>query len=251
MILNRLITNIIKFLVMNKKSAFLAIIPARGGSKRLPGKNKVPIAGQPMICWTIDACLGSQFNAEILVSTDDAGIAAIAKEKSISVPFVRPEVLASDSASSVDVVKHAIDFYKHEFNREFEYVVLLQPTSPLRTSADIDGAIQLLESKNADAVVSVCLTEHSPLWSNTLPSDLSMVNFISNELKDIRSQELDNYYRLNGAIYIAKTTALLEEESFFLKNNTYAYVMDRENSIDVDELIDFRIAECLLHERLI
>jgi CMP-N,N'-diacetyllegionaminic acid synthase len=125
---------------------------------------------------------------------------------------------------------------------------LLQPTSPLRTTKHLQEAILLLEEKQADAVISVCETEHSPLWANTLPVDKSMQGFLREELLNIRSQDLPTYYRLNGAIYICKTNKLLEAESFFLKENIYAYLMDIKSSVDIDTEIDFKWAEFLIGE---
>lgn len=234
---------------MNNKLGFLAIIPARGGSKRLPGKNVAPIAGKPMIAWTIDAAIKSNLLTEVMVTTDDEKIAELAKQMSVNVPFIRPDYLATDTASTFDVVKHVIEYCQDELDHKFDFIVLLQPTSPLRTGEDIDTAIRLLIEKSADAVVSVCKTEHSPLWSNTLTSNGSMDNFIQDSIQNKRSQDLDDYYRLNGAIYIVNTRKLLEQRSFILQKNTYAYVMDRENSIDIDEQLDFKIAECLLNFR--
>ena len=125
---------------------------------------------------------------------------------------------------------------------KYDYVVLLQPTSPLRSEKHIDEAIELLEEKSADAIISVCETEHSPLWCNTLPQDSSMSTFLRDEVLNKRSQDLPKYYRLNGAIYICKTEKLLENKGFFIKENIYAYKMDKKNSVDIDEEIDFIIA---------
>ncbi len=194
---------------------FLGIIPARGGSKRLPGKNILPLKGKPLIEWTINAGKESKYLDVVCVSTEEKDIAEISLQVGAEVPFLRPPELATDSASTIGVVEHCIGFYKNSREAEYDFVVLLQPTSPLRTAADIDSAIKYLIEKKADAVVSVCESEHSPLWSNTLPSDLSMNDFLSGDLLNRRSQELPKYYRLNGAIYIAKTKIFLAEKTFF------------------------------------
>jgi CMP-N,N'-diacetyllegionaminic acid synthase len=115
--------------------------------------------------------------------------------------------------------------------------------SPLRNVKHIDEAIELLEEKQADAIVSVCEMDHSPLWSNTLPKDGNMNNFLRDEVLNKRSQDLEKYYRVNGAVYICKTDKLLENKSFFLKDNIFAYIMDRKSSIDIDEEIDFLFAQ--------
>lgn len=223
---------------MNKK--YLAIIPARGGSKRLPRKNILPLADKPLIGWTIEAALNCDAINKIVVSSDDNEILAVANSYKVNA-LKRPEYLATDTATSFDAIKHAI-----ENNDGYEYVVLLQPTSPLRTAKHLQEAIQLLEEKQADAVISVCETEHSPLWANSLPEDKNMQGFLREELLNTRSQDLPTYYRLNGAIYICKTDKLLEAGSFFLKENIYAYVMDAESSVDIDTEIDFKWAEFLV-----
>ncbi|PKQ68848.1 CMP-N-acetlyneuraminic acid synthetase [Labilibaculum manganireducens] len=230
---------------MNKR--ILAIIPARGGSKRLPGKNIMNLAGKPLIAWTIEAAKQSKYITDIVVSTDDDEIAKISKEYGAEVPFVRPDYLSNDTATSVDVVKHSIDFYK-QMGKEYSYIMLLQPTSPLRTVEDINGAVELLLEKKADSVISMCECKHSPLWTNILPEDNSINNFERDELKNVRSQDLPTYYQYNGAIYITQVDRLLEEKMFSFNTNSYAYLMSNERSIDIDTNIDKMIAEIILGE---
>ena len=225
---------------MYKNKTFLAIIPARGGSKRLPRKNVLDLCGKPLISWSIEAGLKSKYIDKVIVTSDDDEILSISKEYGAEI-IRRPDELSSDTATTFDAIKHTIDNMK-----KYDYIVLLQPTSPLRDEKHIDESIELLETKNADAVVSVCEMDHSPLWSNTLPQDGNMNNFLKDEILNKRSQDLEKYYRLNGAIYICKTDKLLEEKSFFLKDNIIAYVMNRKGSIDIDEEIDFKMAEVLM-----
>ena len=225
---------------MYKDKSFLAIIPARGGSKRLPRKNVLDLNGKPLIVWTIEAGLNSKYIDKIIVSSDDDEILDISKNFGAET-IKRPDELASDTATTFDAIKHTIDNLE-----KYDYIVLLQPTSPLRDEKHIDEAIELLVEKNADAVVSVCEMDHSPLWSNTLPQDGNMNNFLRDEVLNKRSQDLEKYYRINGAIYICKTHKLLEEKSFMLKNDIFAYVMDRKSSIDIDEEIDFKMVEILI-----
>ena len=224
---------------MNKK--ILAIIPARGGSKRLPLKNVISLAGKPLIEWTIRAALETEKITNTIVTSDDDEILKISKNLGTSI-IKRPKDLAQDDSTTFDTLKHTIE----NTIEEYDYILLLQATSPLRNSNHIKEAIELLESKSADAIISVCEVDHSPLWSNTLDKDKNMKNFLKKEVINKRSQDFEKYYRLNGAIYICKISKFLEEESFFLKNNTYAYVMKRENSIDIDEEIDLVIAEALI-----
>ncbi len=225
---------------MHKDKTFLAIIPARGGSKRLPRKNILDLNGKPLIAYSIEAGLKSKYIDKMVVSSDDDEILAVSKKYGAQL-IKRPEVLASDTATTFDALKHTIDNIE-----KYDYIVLLQSTSPLRTEKYIDEAIELLASKEAYAIVSVCEMDHSPLWSNTLPKNGNMRGFLRDEVKNKRSQDLDKYFRLNGAIYICRTDKLLEEKSFFLEDNIFAYKMDRKSSIDIDEEIDFRMARALL-----
>ena len=224
---------------------FLAIIPARGGSKRLLRKNVKELSGKPLITWTIEAGLESSYIDTVMVSTDDNEIADISAESGAEVPFIRPSSLSTDVSSSVDVIRHAIEFYE-KCEKKFDYIVLLQPTSPLRNANHITEAIELLIMKKADAVISVCGVEHSPLWSNTLPASGSLASFIKDDVKDVRSQDLDTYYRLNGAIYIVRASKFLELNTLFLKDNIYAYKMESSDSVDIDNLNDFTYAEFLM-----
>ena len=202
----------------------------------------MPLAGKPLISWTIEAAKKSKYINSIVVTSDDAEILSIAKKLGCEC-VLRPNELAQDDSASFDAVKHAI-----ENSQQHEFVVLLQPTSPLRTDRHIDEAINLLESKEADAVVSVTKMEHSPLWANTLPKDMSMVGFMREDILNLRSQDLPSYYRLNGAIYICKVDKLIERGSFFLKQNIFAYVMSAESSSDIDNKIDFDFADFLLKD---
>ena len=192
---------------MYKNKTFLAIIPARGGSKRLPNKNIRELVGKPLILWTVESAIKSKYLDEIVLSTESDEIIKVVKNISNITIIKRPLELASDTAKTVDVVKHAIE----NINKNFDFLVLLQPTSPLRTHYHIDEAIERIILLNADALISVAEVNHSPLWCNTLPDDLSMENFIAEDVKDKRSQDLPKYYRINGAIYICKTKKFFED----------------------------------------
>jgi CMP-N,N'-diacetyllegionaminic acid synthase len=224
---------------MYQNKTFLAIIPARGGSKRLPRKNIVDLCGKPLIAWSIESGLKSKYIDKVVVSSDDEEILSIASKFKLDI-IKRPDSLASDTATSFDAIKHVLSISKH-----YDYVLLLQPTSPLRNNTHIDKAIELLGQKNADAIISVCEMDHSPLWSNTLQEDGALDTFLRDDVLDKRSQELEKYYRVNGAIYICKLDKLLKEEGFFLKDNIYAYIMNRASSVDIDEQIDLDFARLL------
>ena len=225
---------------MYKNKSFLAIIPARGGSKRLPRKNILDLNGKPLIAWSIEAGLSSKYIDKVVVTSDDDDILNLSKSLGVEI-LKRPDYLASDTATTFDTIKHVIEKVAN-----YDYIILLQPTSPLRGGLHIDEAIELLENKKASAVISVCKMDHSPLWSNTIDKSLSMVGFLKDEVLNKRSQDLEKYYRVNGAIFICKVERLLENKGFFLKENIYAYVMDRKSSVDIDEEIDFKIAEILM-----
>lgn len=226
---------------MKTSPKILAIIPARGGSKRLPKKNTLSLCGKPLISWTIEEALKSKYITKTIVSSDDNEILNIAKKYGSEI-IKRPSQLASDTSTSFDVIEHTI----LSQNENFDYVILLQPTSPLRTSKHIDEAIDLLFEKKADAVISTCEVEHPIQWTMSLSNDLNMSDFVNN-IDKRRSQDQEKYYRLNGAIYIAKTDNLLEHKSFFLDKNIYSYIMPKINSIDIDDKTDFLIAKALLN----
>ena len=229
----------------NKK--ILALIPARGGSKGVPCKNMKEIAGKPLIIWTIEEALKSQYLDKVVVSTDSKEIASISRKAGAKVPFIRPQKLASDSARGIDVVLHAINWHETQ-GENFDLLLLLQPTSPLRIVKDIENAIRLLFTKQAKAIVSVCENEHPPYWSNTLPENHSMKNFI--DFKAIKNrQELPTFYRLNGAIYLSDIQYLKENKGFW-GEDTFAYIMPKERSVDIDSLLDFKLCELLLNEQI-
>ena len=226
---------------MYTNKTFLAIIPARGGSKRLPRKNVLDLCGKPLIVHTIEVALKSKYINKVIVSSDDEEILNISSNFGADI-IKRPIDLANDTATTFDTIKHTIDNFE-----KYDYIVLLQPTSPLRNEKHIDEAMELLEKKKADAIVSVCEMEHSPLWSNTLPEDGCMKSFLKEEVLNKRSQDLDKYFRLNGAIYVCKIDKFLENKGFFLKENIYAYKMDKKNSIDIDDEFDFLMTEYIIN----
>ena len=220
----------------------LAIIPARSGSKGLIDKNIKSLAGKPLIAYSIEAAREAGVFDEIMVSTDSAEYADIAMTWGASVPFLRSADNASDNASSWDAVKEVLQKYE-ELGKKFDTFCLLQPTSPLRNSADIRNAFELMK-KAETAVISVCEVDHSPLWCNTLPDDHCLNGFLLKE-NDKQRQEIETYYRLNGAVYFVRIPAFFEDD-FLYREVSYAYVMPRERSIDIDTELDFIIAEAIM-----
>jgi CMP-N,N'-diacetyllegionaminic acid synthase len=233
---------------MYQYKTFLAIIPARAGSKRLPRKNSLNLNGKPLIAWSIEAGLKSKYIDEVMVTTDDDEIIEIAKIFKANVPFKRPNVLASDHATRSEVIRHTIEFYEQELNKKFDYVVFLQPTSPLRNAKHIDESIEYMFVKKCDAIVSVCEVDHPIHWSGVLPEDKSMSKFLDNAAVQSRSQDLEKYYRLNGAIYICNVQKFLEEDCVFLKENIFAFEMSQEKSVDIDTALDFKVSKILMQE---
>jgi CMP-N,N'-diacetyllegionaminic acid synthase len=229
---------------MYKGRSIIALIPARAGSKGLPGKNIKQLLGKPLIAWSIGHAKKSKYVDKVIVSTDSRDIAKIALKYGAETPFIRPKTLATDKAKGIDVVTHAINRLEAD-GEKIDLLVLLQPTSPLRAPEDVDEAVELLFRKKARAVVSVCETEHHPYWCNTLPKNRSMKDFMRKAASNTNRQELPVFYRLNGAIYIA-TRDYIVKNNGFIGRDAYAYVMEAERSIDIDNELDLVFAEAVL-----
>lgn len=224
----------------------IAIIPARGGSKRLPGKNIKLLNGKPLIQWSIEAALQSKLFDRIIVSTDAIEIKDAAERAGAEVPYLRSAELSSDTATTDDVVRDVVQWLEKQ-GTEVSTVTILQPTSPLRTAKNIIDAFALMQEKQARAIISVCSLEHPIQYCNALPDDLSLDNFIDvANLK--RTQDLPPYYRLNGAIYLFQRDYVSHFRNIYSKG-TYAYVMSKSQSVDIDEEIDFEFAQLLMAKR--
>jgi len=222
----------------------LAIIPARSGSKGLPAKNILPLAGKPLLAHSVAAALDSGMFAEVMVSTDAERYAAVAREHGAAVPFLRSAATSSDTASSWDAVREVVDRYAAQ-GRDFDTVTLLQPTSPLRTETHIREAFAFFAGKQAHAVISVCAAEHSPLWSFSLEADRNLKTFAQRHEAHANRQALPTYYRLNGAVYLLDAYAVRHMSTLYT-NRCYAYVMEQEASVDIDSALDFAFAEFLM-----
>ena len=229
----------------HKSIKTLAIIPARGGSKGLPGKNIRPLAGVPLIAHTIKAAQESKSVKRIIVSTDDESIAAIAKEAGAEVPFIRSADLTDDQASGTDVCLHALAYANDSLDYHPDLVIFLQPTSPLRNADDIDAAVQLLHDSDADSVVSVKAVTEYPQWMQKMDVQQCLSPLFDDLIATAARQDLDKSYILNGAIYLCKANAFIQNQSFY-NPNTRGYLMPEERSIDIDNAIDFQFAEFLL-----
>lgn len=223
---------------MYKDKTILAIIPARGGSKGIPHKNIIELCGRPLISYTIEAGLKSRYIDYLMVSTDDEQIAKISKECGAEVPFMRPLELASDTSKTLDAVLHAIHTLQ-KIGRDYDSLVLLQPTQPLRTAADIDGAIERYYECGETSLVSISEVDDHPILIRTVED---------NKLKPLldmsstcRRQDMPKFYRVNGCIYINKISELHDNTSF--NDNEMPYLMEKDHSVDIDELSDLVIAE--------
>ena len=221
----------------------LAIIPARSGSKGLKDKNIKPLAGKPLMAYSIEAAIKSGCFDEIMVSTDSGHYADLARQYGANVPFLRSKLTSSDTASSWDMVEEVLSMYREQ-GCAYDSICLLQPTSPLRTAEDIIAAYKLYNEKAELAVVSVCEMEHSPLWCGRLPDDHNLDGFID-PANTGRRQDIAPYFRINGAIYIVNTERFRPDINLY-QQGSYAYIMGGEKSVDIDTELDFEIASVIL-----
>ena len=217
---------------MYKNKKILGIIPARGGSKGLRRKNILLVAGKPLIAWTIEAARKSKYLDRVILSSEDPEIISVAKKSGCEVPFVRPKTLAGDKTTGIEPVLHAIKTLKESY----DYVVLLQPTSPLRSSADIDGCIKQCISMNSSSCVTVTKPDKSPFWMFSLTRKGRLKPLLKAK-RGIRRQDLPEVYALNGAVYVAESSRLLKARSF-ITYDTLAYEMPQERSLDIDTEAD-------------
>lgn len=229
-------------LIENTGMKVLAIITARGGSKRLPGKNIMPLGGKPLIAWTIQAALDAKCVDYALLSSDDKDICEIGKKYGCHVPFLRPADLATDEASSVDVVMHAIKGYE-----DYSHLILLQPTSPFRTGEDIDKAFDLMLRSNSGSCISVRESLESPDWMYVINESNELRPIVIKE--NIRTQNLSRAYIPNGALFITGIKDFLENKKF-VRGDTVPYIMPFDRSIDIDLPQDFLNAENLITQKI-
>lgn len=225
-------------MIANKK--VLAVIPARGGSKGLPGKNVRPLAGKPLLAWSVEAARASKYVDRVVLSSDDPEIMAVARAAGCEVPFTRPADLATDSARVQDVIIHALD----SLGEDFGYVVLLQPTSPLRSTADIDACVETCEATRAPGCVSVTRPAKSPYWMFFLDEDGTGHPVLGGDNTGKQRQDLPQAYVLNGAVYVVEVAQFRESLSFVCPDTRF-HVMPEDRSCDIDTELDFAFAEIL------
>ena len=226
----------------------LGLVTARGGSKGLPGKNVRPLLGKPLIAWTIEAAKAAPSLDAVVVSTDDVAIADAARASGARVPFMRPRELAGDTASSVDVVLHAIDTLEQAGER-FDIIVLLEPTSPLRQPEDIEQALALLRNSGAESVVSICRAESvHPAFMYRKDTQLRLQPFMDRHPTGVRRQELESLYFIEGTVYASRVDALRQKRSFY-HGDTVGYEVPKWKSLEIDDIDDFVMVEALLQQR--
>lgn len=227
-----------------KKYEILGLIPARGGSKGIPQKNIKLLCGKPLIVYTIEEALKSKYLTKVVTSTDDEVIARIAKENGSEV-VNRPKELATDNSLVIETVKYTINFIEYKEGLKFDYVILLQPTSPLRTVKDIDNSIRKMIDLNADSVVSVTeVGDKHPARMKIIVNE-RIVDIFDKSLDFAPRQELPKIYIRNGAVYGAKREVIFKNNSL-RGDDCVAYIMPEERSINIDTEIDFLLAELLM-----
>jgi CMP-N-acetylneuraminic acid synthetase len=235
---------------MYKDRTVLGLIPARGGSKGLPGKNIREMAGKPLIAWTIERALSSRYFDTVIVNTDDSNIADTAQKYGAEVPFLRPEELADDRTAMIDVIRHTVEYYR-KINTFFDYIALLEPTSPLRQVDDIDRAIkQLIDNEAAaDSLVSVgeVQLEHPSIMKKIKEGRLTPYELDAGIVT--RRQELDTVFFPYGVIYLTKTEKLIKHGTFYLEN-TIPYFIERWQNYEVDDMYDFICIEAVMNHEL-
>lgn len=234
-------------MLSNKNIKVMGLITARGGSKGVPRKNVSQVAGKPLIAWTIDAAKSAKTIDRLIVSTDDEQIARISREWGAEVPFTRPADLARDDSPHVDCVIHALEQMRDHAGYEPDYLVLLQPTSPLRTSADIDAAVNLALQQDVDAVVSVCETHDHPFLVRRMDAGGVLSPFMPCDLDYARRQDLPAAFAMNGAIYVNRVSRLLASRKIEC-DNPLGYVMPPERSLQIDTPWDMRLCELVLED---
>lgn len=222
----------------------LAIIPARGGSKGLPGKNIRPLLGKPLIAWSIEQALASKYVDHVYVSTDSEEIAQVARYYGAIVPFMRPKELASDSAKTADVLIHVMEELELT-GKKYEHILLLEPTSPLRESVDIDLAYEkLISTPEATSIVGVGVVESQhPAFCVSLTTEGFLQS--DNDFKVLRRQDINTIYYYEGSVYLSSIDSFREHKNFY-HCRTLGYVFPKCKTFEIDDMVDFTIVEALL-----
>lgn len=225
----------------------LALVPARSGSKRLPGKNKLILGSKPLVLWSIDTVKEIPSICDVLVSTDDSEIADLCKKAGALVPWMRPTELSEDTSSSVDVALHALDWYERKYNIEVDGLLLLQPTSPYRTIQTIERGIQLFKSSKFRPIIGVSLAKSNPSWMFKIEDEF-LKPLIEDDAKDNKAQHPKKIFEINGALYLISPKDLRFNKSFISKETLPLVIESGRESLDIDTHMDWKIAQCFLNE---
>lgn len=231
-------------MIQGKK--ILAVITARAGSRGVPKKNIIDLCGKPLIAYTIEAALQCEYIDEVMVTTDSNEIAEISRMYGASVPFLRSSDLATDTASSIAVVVDVVQFYKNKLNENYDIIMLLQPTSPLRTKDDIKAALELYMYSGMKSLASVCEVQDHPILIRTIQEG-SLKGIVETKAA-IRRQDMPRFYKVNGAIYINKEEEITMSLNF--NNNEIAFIMEKDHSVDIDEPMDVELVRALIEKNL-
>jgi CMP-N,N'-diacetyllegionaminic acid synthase len=236
---------------MSKKGKVLAIIPARGGSKGLPGKNLRLLDGRPLVAWPVSVALCAASVDRVIISTEDEAIAEVALNAGADVPFMRPAHLAHDTASSMDVILHALDTLSSQ-GHEYEYVILLEPTSPLTESSDVETALSRLRAAGdaADAIVGICRVEATHPEYDVRRDHYGLIRpYAVADFKSLRRrQDIEELYFLEGSLYISRVEAFRRYKTFY-HERTLGYEVPRWKSLEVDDIFDFIMVEAVVRHR--
>lgn len=228
----------------------LALIPARGGSKGLAGKNIKELHGKPLVGWPIEAAVQSKYVDRVIISTDDKKIAEIAKEQGAEVPFLRPTELAGDTATSISVIEHALQYCQSE-GFSYRYLIYLEPTSPLTETEDVDKALELLISQRdiADAIVGISKVINAhPIFDVTVDEKGLIAPFITKSFSTPRRQEINDLYFFDGSLYISDVNSLLLKKTFY-HERTLGFITPKWKSLEIDDLVDFVCIEAIIRNR--
>lgn len=229
---------------MFEGAKILALIPARGGSKGIKDKNIYDLGGKPLISYTIEAAKGSKYSDDVVVTTNSQKIADVALKYGASVPFLRPGEFAQDTSRSIEALMHALNTL-HDAGHDYDVVVWLQPTSPLRTSEDIDASVEEFFKMGRQSLVSVSLVSDHPLLIRTISENGHLAKMLD-QSSTCRRQDMPPYYRVNGAIYIYNAAELNLNTS--LNDASVPYIMQKDHAVDIDDLSDIYLVEYLLRK---
>lgn len=228
-------------------SYILAVITARSGSKSVPRKNIAPLGGKPLIAWTIEAALGAPSLDRVVVSTDDEEIAEVSRTWGAEVPFMRPSELAEDASPHIPVVQHAVDWIETHGEDFPDWIMLLQPTTPFRTSEDLEAAVRMIQYGACDSVLSVCEAATHPFLAKRISPEGRIEDFVQVPEGYLARQALPPAYALNGALYLVRRDVLMEQGTFQTQQ-TCAYIMPAERSLDIDTAWDLALANGVLQQ---